>query len=286
MGTRWLGTLRAPNHAPRSAEGGGLSNEPRAVVLHDAITAWRAWLTSGARRVPIDTRRARGADAQLKKTLMDGPSGAGDFSGAMARQAIDEAMNELTTQHRQVVKLAYFGGLTNRQVAQQLGLTVGGVRSRLRESLATVSAYVEKGRAAGRRAVHGLVIWLSWRRFSDDARLHGPAADQVLQAAIVAVMTVAAAALLVTHHASPGNVAHPHKTAGVAATGSAPSQLPQVQITAQATVGAPVSSINLADAASQVVALPSVPVTVQVPALPVSLPVPTPALPSAPGVLP
>jgi sigma-70-like protein len=287
MGARWFGALRGPNHAPRSSEGGGFSDEPKAVLLHDSISAWRAWLTTGARWVPIDARRARGADAQLKKVLMGAPSGATDFSGAMARQAIDVAMNELPTQHRQVVKLAYFGGLTNRQIAQQLGLSVGAVRSRLSESLATVTAYIEKGRAVGRRAVHGLVMWMSWRRLPDNAQhVHGPAADQVMQAGIVAAMTVAAAALLVTHQAPHVTVAPLHKTPRVAASTPAPSHLPRVQTTAPATTAtSPVSQANAADAAAQAVTLQSVPVKVSVPALPISLPVslpipvPTPPLP-------
>lgn len=71
--------------------------EPNPVVLHAAITSWRAWLNSGARRVQIDNGRARGADSHVKKILMGAPSGAVDFSSAMARQAIDAAMNELPT---------------------------------------------------------------------------------------------------------------------------------------------------------------------------------------------
>jgi DNA-directed RNA polymerase specialized sigma24 family protein len=279
MGTRWFGTLRAANHAVRSSEESALSDEPKAVLLHDAISSWRTWLTSGARQVPIDSRRARGADAQLKKTLMGGPSGAVDFSSAMARQAIDEAMNELPTQHKQVVKLAYLGGLTNRQIAQQLGLTVGGVRRRLRESLAIVSAYVERGRAMGRRAVHGLVIWLSWRRYGDGVqRLHGPAVDQVLQVGIVAVMTVAAA-LLVTHQAPAGPVAHPHK-ARVAAVGPAPSHLTHAQRTTTATAVNPAAPVTVADALPSATEVAPLPVNLQAPVLPVSVP----ALPVPPVV--
>lgn len=284
MGTRWFGTQSGPDRARRSTDEGRLSDEPKAVLLHDAITSWRAWLTSGARRAPIDRRRARGADAQLKRTLMGGPSGPVDFSSAMARQAIDEAMNELPTQHRQVVKLAYLGGLTNRQIAQQLGLTVGGVRSRLRESLAVVSAYVERGRASGRRAVHGLVLWLTLRRFGDGAqRLQAPALDQVLQAGIVAVMTVAAVAVIATHHAPAGAVMHPHK-ARVAAAPSVKSPLTPAQRAAPVSVVAPTIRVTVASNVSSAVAVQSLMVKVQVPALPVSLPLSPPILaPSLPS---
>jgi RNA polymerase sigma factor (sigma-70 family) len=290
MGTRWFGTQPGPDRARRSTAEGRVSEEPKAVLLHDAMTSWRAWLTSGARRVPIDSRRARGAEAQLKSTLMGGPSGPVDFSSAMARQAIDEAMNELPTQHRQVVKLAYFGGLTNRQIAQHLGLTIGGVRSRLRESLAVVGAYVERGRASGRRAVHGLVLWLTLRRLGDGAqRLHAPALDQVLQAGIVAVMTVAAVAVIATHHAPAGAVTHPHK-ARVAVAPSVRSPLTPAQRAAPVSVVAPTIRMTVAGNLAGAVAVQSLMVKVQIPTLPVSLPpappIPAPSLPSTSGVLP
>ena len=281
MGTRWFGGQRGANHAPRQLPEAQIAGEPKPVLLHDAINSWRSWLTTGARRAPIDNRRARGADAHLKKVLMGEPSGAVDFSSAMARQAIDEAMNELPTQHKQVVKLAYFGGLTNRQIAQQLGLSVGGVRRRLRESLAIVSGYVERGRAMGRRAVHGFVVWLSLRRFADGTQQSpGPSLDQVLQAGVVAVMTVAATALLVTQHASASQAPHLQKAPRFGAAGSNTSQ-PLVPHTAPVTAGVlPAQSVKVTDAVSHAVALPELPVKVEVPPLPVSLPVQAPALPS------
>jgi Sigma-70, region 4 len=282
MGAQWFGTPQRPDRVRRSTAGDRQSDEPRAVLLHDAIAAWRAWLTSGARRVPIDSRRARGADTQLKKTLMGGPSGPVDFSSAMARQAIDEAMNELPTQHRQVVKLAYFGGLTNRQIAQQLGLTVGGVRHRLHESLTVVSAYMKRGRAASKRAVHGLSIWLSWRRFGDGPQgLQGPAVDHVLQAGIVAVMTVAASAMLLAQPPAAGAAPAPHQARAETFESAPAGRHAKV---AHPSTSAALPSMNKAMAASgsgRTAAVPSAAVKVAIPALPVSLtaPLPIPPLP-------
>ena len=284
MGTRWFGERQGAKHAFPSRQQDRIPEEPKAVLLHDAIASWRAWLTSGVRPVPIDSRRARGADGHLKKILMGSPSGAVDFPSAMARQAIDEAMNELPTQHRQVVKLAYSGGLTNRQIAQQLGLTVGGVRRRLSESLAIVSDYVDRGRAMGRRAVHGFVVWLSWRRFDDRGqRLPLPAADQLLQAGIVAVMTVAATALLVTHHGPPAKVTHPRTPPRVAAVGSVPTALPQVTVTTPA-VSASAAPTTVAGVATSAAPAALLPINAQVPALPVALP-PIPVPPALRSVV-
>jgi DNA-binding CsgD family transcriptional regulator len=206
MSTRWFGTLRESKHAyGQPAEEG----------------FWRAWLATGARRVPIDRRRARGADAHLKKILVGGPSGAVDFSSAMARQAVDEALHGLPPQHKQVVKLAYIGGLTNREIAHQLGLSVSGVRRALRASLATIGAHFETGRAKGRRAIQGVLFLSSWRRLGD---AHAPSLDQVVQTGVVAAMAAAAAALLVSHQ-SPSHVVTPHQATHAAAVGSAGSRL-------------------------------------------------------------
>ncbi|TMC69606.1 MAG: sigma-70 family RNA polymerase sigma factor [Chloroflexi bacterium] len=284
MGTRWFGTMRGPKHADPPAREALEPDQRKAVLTPAAKDSWRAWLSTGARRVPIDRRRARGADAQLKKILVEGinngserPEPWRNFSSAMARQAIDEAMSELPSEHKQVVKLAYFGGLTNREIAERLGLPVGGVRRRLRESLATVGDYVERGRALGRRAVHGLVLWFFWRFGDASRRPHGLAVDQVVQASIVAVMGVAAAALLVTHQSPPSHVPQPHKAPRVStATGPAATHLPTGQDDLLPAVG---------DRVHRVIALPSIPAKVQVPVrLPVDLPVPLPPPPDLPGL--
>src|SRR5712691_2872558 len=100
MSNRWFGAQRElglassrpseSNSHPESWDGGGA--QPR---FRKTEAFWRSWLATGARGVPIDRRRSRGAEPRLKKILMGGPSGAVDFSSAMARQAIDEALHEL-----------------------------------------------------------------------------------------------------------------------------------------------------------------------------------------------
>src|SRR3989442_10217401 len=128
MGTRWFGTIRGPKHADPPAREALDSDQRNAVLPPAAKDSWRAWLSTGARRVPIDRRRARGADAQLKKILVEGinngserPEPWRDFSSAMARQAIDEAMRELPSDQKQVGKLAEFRGLTNLENYNGLG---------------------------------------------------------------------------------------------------------------------------------------------------------------------
>ena len=268
MGTRWFGTLRRSDHA--------LSNAP---PEPNPVAGWRAWLATGARQAPIDRRRARGTDRGVKTVLLGGPSGAVDFPSAMARQTIDEAMSELPSEHRQVLKLAYFAGLTNREIATQLGLTVGGVRRRLRQSLAMIGEHVERSRASVRRAVHGLAFWFSMRHLDQIfQRSNGPSLDQVLQAGAVAAMTVVTAAILMAYHSAPAPVSHPHKAPRVAAVGSSSNSIAVVKDKTLAAVTAPqVTSASVANVVRQATSVAALPSKLQLPEL---LPVRLPAAPS------
>ena len=131
--------------------------------------SWRSWLMTGNRGLPADRRRVRGANRGLKKMLAEGMGPGGDrpwkdFSGAMVRQAVNEALNQLPPEHVQVVKLAYFAGMSNREIAGELGLSVGGVQRRLRQALSRIGDHVEHGRRVGRHAVYVVLGWLAARQ--------------------------------------------------------------------------------------------------------------------------
>jgi RNA polymerase sigma factor (sigma-70 family) len=218
---------------------------------------WRTWLMTGARRAPVDRRRMRGEHRGLKKMLVEGMSNGDDrphawkdFSGAMIRHAVDEAIRELAPEDNQVVKLAYFGGYSNRAIAEEVGLTQGAVQRRLRRALATISNHIQHGRALGRRAMYAVLIWLSGRWVHD-------AAHQLVQASAVA----AAGAIIV---AQPASAVH--------LTAPSPEQ-----VRSQATTATPVAP------PAQGLHAPAVPA----PALPqvqspVKLPIDVPAAPQVP----
>ena len=121
--------------------------EPEKHVLPGSTTdTWRTWLMTGARHAPVDRRRVRGEHMGLKRVLLEGmadmherPHAWKDFSGAMIRHAIDEAMRSLPAQDTQVVKLAYFGGYSNKQIADQVGLTEATVQRRLKRALSNIA---------------------------------------------------------------------------------------------------------------------------------------------------
>ncbi len=171
-----------------------------------ANDSWRTWLMTGSRREPVDRRRLRGAHRGLKKMLIEGMTNSGgdrphawkEFSGAMIRHAVDDAMRALPVEDKQLVKLAYFGGLSNREIAESIGMTQATVQRRLRRAIDAISDYIERGRSFGRRAFYALTIWLCGRWIGD-------ATHQAVQAAAV----VSAAAIIVAQPAAPPRPAAP-----------------------------------------------------------------------------
>jgi RNA polymerase sigma factor (sigma-70 family) len=225
--------------------------------------SWRTWLMTGTRRTPADRRRMRGAHKGLKKMLLEGmangderPHAWKDFSGAMIRHAVDEAMRSLAAEDKEVVKLAYFGGCSNHEIAVETGLTEATVQRRLRRALAAISEHIQHGRALGRKAVYALTLWFSARWLSD-------LASHVAPAAVAAAVTV-----IVVSQPAPSPAAERHPLAPGSQAVATPVTPPRV------------------DAAPIAPAAPSVPKQVvpplPAPALPtpiVKLPVPLPTLP-------
>ena len=52
------------------------------------------------------------------------------------RRTVQEALARLPPDHRQALELAYYGGLTQSELAERLGLPLGTVKSRMFAALA------------------------------------------------------------------------------------------------------------------------------------------------------
>ena len=55
-----------------------------------------------------------------------------------------EALRRLPADQRRVVELAYFGGLSYRDVAQRMGIPEGTAKSRVRLALAKLEALLDR----------------------------------------------------------------------------------------------------------------------------------------------
>ena len=104
------------------------------------------WLASMARNRAIDRLRAKQRQARLKSAYTDEigviPRGATGISGLEAAsrrdtcQTVRSAILELTDVQREAIEKVYFEGLTQQQIADQLGEPLGTVKARVRRGLA------------------------------------------------------------------------------------------------------------------------------------------------------
>jgi RNA polymerase sigma-70 factor (ECF subfamily) len=110
--------------------------------------AFATWLLSVAHHRAIDELRARRrevfslvADESPPRELIDDGSDLAD--GAWIREqraAVRTALTTLPPSQRQAVELAYFAGLTQREIAERLGEPLGTVKTRIRLAMQKLRA--------------------------------------------------------------------------------------------------------------------------------------------------
>jgi RNA polymerase sigma-70 factor (ECF subfamily) len=95
--------------------------------------SFRTWLYGIARNAIIDhKRRASVRPALPAHEVNVDEQGGPDASleQALLRWQVGSALERLTPEHRQVIRLAHFQGLTLREIAERTGLPLGTVKSR------------------------------------------------------------------------------------------------------------------------------------------------------------
>ncbi len=259
-----------------------------------AAQSWRLWLLTGNRREHVDRRRLRGAHLGLKRVLVEDMLVRGEpaycwkeFSDAMLRQAIGDAVRLLPERDGHVLKLAYFGGFSNQEIAAQIGMTEAAVAARLRHALDEISRQLRRGAATARRSAYAVAIWLGGRWCAD--WVHRAAEATSVAVVAVAVAFAGGAAVPGTGGVTSdgpsvgGGVAAPVVSVTAprphAVTDPAPPPGSAPPASGAAAVAAPVPQVAPAAVSAP---LPLPPAAVSAP-----LPLPPAApLPSAPGALP
>lgn len=100
-----------------------------------------AWLVMRARARAIDRvrsvrRRSETFVAPLDEELAPARSPAADLAGAVAdRSIVQGLLARLPDHQREVIQLAYFGGLTQTEIAERLKQPLGTVKTRMRTGL-------------------------------------------------------------------------------------------------------------------------------------------------------
>lgn len=111
------------------------------------------WLASMARNRAIDRLRSKQRQSRLKSAYTEemdvNPRGSTGLSGPEAAsrrdtcKAVRSAVMELTDVQREAIEKVYFEGLTQQEIADQLGEPLGTVKARIRRGLAKLRKTVE-----------------------------------------------------------------------------------------------------------------------------------------------
>ncbi|WP_301146159.1 sigma-70 family RNA polymerase sigma factor [Mycobacterium simiae] len=103
-------------------------------VVGDTERSARAWLFTVARNMIIDDRRSaryRNVVGSLDEEGAPEQATPDEVNAALDRLLIAEAMTQLSVEHRAVIERSYYRGWTTAQIAADLEIAEGTVKSRL-----------------------------------------------------------------------------------------------------------------------------------------------------------
>ncbi|WP_459642439.1 ECF RNA polymerase sigma factor SigK [Kineococcus sp. NUM-3379] len=101
----------------------------------------RTWLVTMAHRRAVDRVRSAQASTDrdekvgLRDQVRPYDSVSETVEGNLEREDVRRALSSLTTVQRQAVTLAYYGGRTHTEIARELSLPLGTVKTRLRDGM-------------------------------------------------------------------------------------------------------------------------------------------------------
>jgi RNA polymerase sigma factor (sigma-70 family) len=110
----------------------------------------RTWLLTAVRNRAVDYLRGRGAHERQELELQPALAAVGgrsdpwrEVSLSLERTAVHEAMDSLPAEQRQAVELAYFGGYSQREIADMTSVPLSTVKGRMRLALEKLSSYLQ-----------------------------------------------------------------------------------------------------------------------------------------------
>ena len=109
----------------------------------------RTWLITAVRNRSIDYLRGRGAHERQEQELMPELTESHtsdpwrEVSLALERMAVRQAVGSLPAEQRQTVQLAYFGGYSQREIADMTKVPLSTVKGRMRLALEKLSSYLQ-----------------------------------------------------------------------------------------------------------------------------------------------
>lgn len=107
----------------------------------DARGSVRTWLLSIVHHRAIDAIRRRRPTTELPESdaglpvSLTLPDTWAEVEGGLDREAIQQALGRISDVQREAIEMAYFGGLTQTEIAERTGVPLGTVKGRLRLGL-------------------------------------------------------------------------------------------------------------------------------------------------------
>ena len=107
----------------------------------DARGSVKTWLLSIVHHRAIDAVRRRRPTAELPETEANMPAPLvmpdtwAEISASLDRDTVRAALERLPAVQRNAIELAYFGGLTQTEIAERTGVPLGTVKGRMRLGL-------------------------------------------------------------------------------------------------------------------------------------------------------
>lgn len=105
------------------------------------LASARTWVLTIAHRRAVDAvRREQRQRDRIERemhepALYDAPDPSSVVVGGFERRRVRDAMQQLTDLQRQSIELAYFGGMSQSQIAGALDVPLGTVKTRVRDGL-------------------------------------------------------------------------------------------------------------------------------------------------------
>lgn len=115
-----------------------------------ALGSLRTYLTVSARHRAYDVLRSElrrvGREERHHRLTPENHQDPPDaeVADALAASAVRDALRTLPAEQRQVVEMAYFGGLSYREVARTVGISEGTAKSRIRLALGKLEILLDR----------------------------------------------------------------------------------------------------------------------------------------------
>jgi RNA polymerase sigma-70 factor (ECF subfamily) len=113
-------------------------------ILASTTAGTRAWLFTVARRLVIDEWRSSRSQREILAAEPPEAAVPAAADGLLEGWLVSDALARLSTEHRQVLVLCYFGGRSVAEAAAELGVPPGTVKSRTHYALRSLRLVLEE----------------------------------------------------------------------------------------------------------------------------------------------